>query len=327
MESWFYIHPQSHLQQYQEKEGHQIMKTLRLVAILGFVLAGIALLVVPSQAAPAATNAGFTPTRFTVQDEGTEGKPDLLLIPGLSSSRAVWDAEAKLLAPKYRLHLVQINGFAGSPAGPNASGPLLAPIVEELHAYIVANKLHPIVMGHSMGGLLTLMLALNHPEDVRKMVIVDALPFAGVLANPAATATSIKPQVELLQRQMMALPADQYAAMQTMLAAQMVKNSDAQKLVATSIIASDRAVTVEAMAEDIQTDLRADVASIKMPVLVLYAIDPEAQQPDPAKYEATVQAAYKPMPKVKLVKIDSSRHYIMYDQPQKFDAAVKEFLK
>jgi pimeloyl-ACP methyl ester carboxylesterase len=81
------------------------------------------------------------------------------------------------------------------------------------------------------------------------------------------------------------------------------------------------------MEEDLETDLRLDVASIKSPALVLYAYDSAAQQPDPAAYEAAVQVAYKKMPNVTLKRIDDSRHFIMYDQPEKFDAAVEEFLK
>jgi pimeloyl-ACP methyl ester carboxylesterase len=303
------------------------MKNLRFLIIAEFVFAGIVLLNVPSYAASADAMASFTPARFSIVVQGTVSKPDLLLIPGLSSSRAVWDAEAKLLAPNYRLHLVQIGGFAGAPAGPNASGPLLVPIVEELHAYIAANHLHPVVIGHSMGGLMALMLAIRHPEDVSKIVIVEALPFYAVLFNPAATVESLKPQVEMIKQQMMAMPADQYAAMQPMMAAQMVKNPDGQKLVAASSLASDRAVSVEALVEDMQTDLRAEVSSLKTPMLMIYAVDPATQQPDPAKYEAAVQDAYKAMPNVKLTRIDDSRHFIMYDQPEKFDAAVEGFLR
>ena len=303
------------------------MKTLRLLATAGLVLAGVALLVLPSCAAQADNTPAFVPTRFTVVDQGTVGKPDVLLIPGMSSSRAVWEAEAKRLAPNYRLHMVQIAGFAGSPAGPNANGLVLLPVVEELHAYITANKLHPMVVGHSMGGLMTLMLADRHPDDVRKIVIVDALPFAAVLIDPAATPASIKPQAEAIRQQMMQLPVDQYVAMQPVVASGMVTNPDAQKLVAASFVASDRAVAVQAMQEDLQTDLRPELAFIKTPALVLYAYDPSAQQPDAATYEATVQAAYKPMPNVILTRIEDSRHLIMYDQPEKFDAAVQAFFK
>jgi pimeloyl-ACP methyl ester carboxylesterase len=130
-----------------------------------------------------------------------------------------------------------------------------------------------------------------------------------------------------MRKQMMAVPADQYAAMQSTIAAQLVKDPEGQKLVAASSGTSDRAVVVEAMAEDMQTDLRADVAKIQTPTLVLYEYDPTLQQPDPNAYEALVKAGYAPMPHVTLVRVDGSRHFIMYDQPAKFDAALEGFLK
>ena len=306
------------------------MRVMQWLAMMALVLAGVVLLVMPARgqaAAKALKTAAFVPTRFTVVDEGTVGKPDVVLIPGLSSSRAVWDAEAKLLAPNYRLHLVQVDGFAGAPAGPNATGPMLAPIVEELHGYIAASGMKPVVVGHSLGGLWALMLADKYPGDVRKMVIVDALPYYAVLFNPEATVETMKPMVDAMQQQMLAVPADQYAAMQGMIAAQLVKDPAAQKLVAASSATSERAVVVKAMGEDMQTDMRGDVAKIETPTLVLYEYDSTMQQPDPAMYEAAMKAGYKLMPHVTLEKVEGSRHFIMYDQPAKFDAAVEGFLK
>ena len=105
----------------------RVMKVMQWLATVVLVLAGVTLLVQPLTAhAQAAATAGRqqlssrVPTRFTVIDEGTVGKPDVVLIPGLGSSRAVWDGEVKLLAPNYRLHLVQVDGFAGAPAGANS---------------------------------------------------------------------------------------------------------------------------------------------------------------------------------------------------------------
>lgn len=296
------------------------MKALRFLATLAFVLAGIALLIAPSHAA------GFSPTRFTVTDNGTVNKPDILLIPGLSSSKAVWDAEAKLLAPNYRLHIVQVGGFAGAPAGPNATGAMLPGVVEELHQYIVAAKMHPVVMGHSLGGLLALMLADKHPEDVSKLIIVDSLPFYSVLFAPEATVEIARQKAEQMKAQLIAMPDDQFAAMVPQSAAGMVKNADAQKLVAASALASDRTVFANAVAEEMTTDLRGDVATIKTPTLMLYPYDASAV-PDVTKIDAVYQTAYKSMPNVKLVRIDDSRHFIMYDQPAKLDAAVEGFLK
>ena len=300
------------------------MKIFRLLVTLAFVLGGIALLCAPSHAQ---ATKPFTPTRFTITDAGTVGKPDVVLIPGLASSKAVWDGEAKLLAPNYRLHIVQIDGFAGAPAGPNATGAFLVPVAEELHTYIVANRMHPAVMGHSLGGLLALMLADKHPEDASKLIIVDSLPFYSVLFNSEATVESVKPQVDVIREKLLSASAEQFAAMQPMVAEALVKNTDAQKLVVASSVASDRTVFVNAMCEDMQTDLRGDMATIKTPTLMLYPYDATAQGADPAKVDKLYTTAYAAEPNKKLVRIDDSRHFIMYDQPGKMDAAVETFLK
>lgn len=312
------------------------MRILQWLATMALVVAGVVLLVMPSRAqvaADAKVGGSVTtgPTRFTVVDEGTAGKPDVVLIPGLASSRAVWDTEAKLLAPNYRLHLVQVDGFAGAPAGANATGPMLPAVVEELHQYIgtlsVAGGMKPVVIGHSLGGLWALMLADKYPGDVRKMVIVDALPYYAVVFNPAATVETMKPQVEVIRQQILAVAADQYAAMQPAMVAQMVKNKDAQKELVEVSISTDRKVLVNAMCEDMLTDMRGEVATIKTPTLMLYPYDPDLQGPDPAMVDAMYKNAYKSMPNVTLVRVDASRHFIMYDQPAKLDAAVEGFLK
>jgi pimeloyl-ACP methyl ester carboxylesterase len=303
------------------------MRILQWLATAALVVAGVMLLVVPVRAQGTADAKAFVPTRFTVVDEGTVGKPDVVLIPGLASSRTVWDAEAKLLGPNYRLHLVQVDGFAGTPAGPNATGLFLPAVVEELHHYIATRGMQPVVIGHSLGGLWAMMLADKYPADVRKMVIVDTLPYYAVLFNAAVTVEEMKPQAEVMRQQILAVPADQYAAMQGGMMAAMSNSAEGQKAATASSLSSDRAVVAEAMYEDLLTDLRGDVGTIKTPTMVLYEYDATSKMPDPAVYETTIKAAYQPMPNVTLVKVDGSRHFIMYDQPAKLDAAVEGFLK
>jgi pimeloyl-ACP methyl ester carboxylesterase len=298
---------------------------LRLVALLLF-LAGILLLQKPifGQSITAA------PTRFSVVIEGVApGKgPDVILIPGLSSSRDVYAAEAKLLTASHRLHLIQIAGFAGDPAGPNATGPILAPIVEQLHQYIVTNKLQPVpVIGHSLGGLLALMLDQAHPEDVSKLLIVDTLPFYALVFAPEATVDTVKPQAAAMRDQMLTAPPDVFASIANQTASFLVINPEARKLVAANSIASDRTVMTNAMYEDLITDLRPQLAGIKTPTTLLYPFDAAAIGPDSSKIDTVYISAYSTMPNLKIHRIDDSRHFIMYDQPAAFDKAVQTFLK
>ncbi len=255
----------------------------------------------------------------------------MLLIPGLASSAAVWDGEVKKLAPNYRLHVVQVDGFAGAAAGGNAGAsdaqPMLPGIVDELHKYIAASGMKPVVIGHSLGGLLTLMLEAKYPADVRKAVIVDTLPYYAVLFSPTATVDAMKPMAAGIKQQIVVTPADQYAATQQVMMAAMAKSAEGQKAAIASSVASDRAVVAEALYEDLLTDERPSLASIETPTLVLYEYDASSKMPDSNAYEAMVKDGYHAMPHVTLVRVEDSRHFIMYDQPEKLDAAVEAWLK
>jgi pimeloyl-ACP methyl ester carboxylesterase len=303
-----------------------VMKAIRLMFALALIVAGVLLLLNRPVSAQTPPKPGPGLTHITVVDAGTAGKPDVVLIPGLGSSRAVWDAETKLLTPNFRVHLVQLNGFGGSPAGGNATGAILPGVVDDLHAYITGKAMHPAVVGHSLGGLLALMLADKYPADVSKLVIVDSLPFYGLVFDPNATVASIAPQGKMIHDQIVGMPAEQFAAMQPMMVGAMVKNADGVKAVSAMDIASDRTVFANAMVEDLQTDLRGEMAKIKTPTLLLYPWD-ASTSPDPTGISAVYLAQYKPMPNVTLVRIDDSRHFIMYDQPAKLDAAMEAFLK
>jgi pimeloyl-ACP methyl ester carboxylesterase len=297
--------------------------TLRLITLL-FLLAGVLLLRKPvfGQAIPAA------PTRFSVVIQGVApGKgADVLFIPGLASSRDVYASEAKLLTATYRLYLVQIAGFAGEPAGPNATGPILSPVVEQLHQYIADNHLQKVpVIAHSLGGLLALMLAQAHPEDISKLLIIDTLPFYGLVFNPGATVENVAPQAKAMHDQFVAIPNDQFAATAPFYTDRLVKDPEGQRLVSAASIASDRSVFANAMLEDLETDVRPQLASIKTPTTLLYPY--ESAQGPVADVTALYTTAYATMPNINLIRIDDSRHFIMYDQRAAFDKAVQAFLK
>ena len=270
--------------------------------------------------------AATAPTRFTVTVEGNAKGPAVLLLPGLTSSRQVFDAEAANLAPTDHLYRVQINGFAGQPAGANATGPLLVPVVEELHQYLAANHLHPAIIGHSLGGLLGLMLADAHPEDVQKLLIVDSLPFYALVFNPQATVASVTPQAQAMRDGMMKQTPEQASASALQVAGYLAKDPAGVKLVAANSAASDRYVMATAMYEDMVTDLRPRLATIKTPTTLLYPVDTSLIGPDTTKIDTLYTTAYGTMPNVTIHRIDDSRHFIMLDQPAAFHAAVLTFL-
>jgi len=117
--------------------------------------------------------------RNRFSDEIVGRGPDLDFIPGLASSRDAWKATAERLKNHCRVHLIQVAGFAGEPARANAQGPVLAPTAEAVDAHLVEQRLSPAtVIGHSLGSTMILYLAERHPADLKKTLIVDAVPFS-----------------------------------------------------------------------------------------------------------------------------------------------------
>jgi pimeloyl-ACP methyl ester carboxylesterase len=298
-----------------------------MTRFLAAALAATALLVPASaEAAPgkAPHSAAAAPTRFSVTVTGSG--PDVILIPGLSTPREVWAATAAEFAGTHRLHLVQIAGFGGTPAGPNAQGDILEGSVAELERYIAAHRLRkPAIVGHSMGGLIALMLAERSPDSVGKVMVVDALPFIGTLFAPDASIETVRPQAERLRSAMArAAGPEQRRAGAEQVAAGLAKTPEARALVARWVVESDPLVSAEAAYEDLVTDARPGLRSIRVPVTVLFACDPPALPLERAR--SLYAAAYAETPLLELKPIEGSYHFIMLDRPDAFNAALRAFL-
>lgn len=260
---------------------------------------------------------------ISIVSEGS-GSP-VVLIPGLSSPRAVWDGVAPELARSHRVILVQINGFAGDDPGANLEPGILSGTVEELHTWLAANKLAPAkIVGHSMGGLLALQLANSHPEDASALMIVDALPYVGDIFLPNATIAQVEPRAKMIREQMVASygKSDPAAAERT--ASGMALTPAAQAKVAAWIEKADARVSGEAMYEDMTTDLRPDMASIATPITLVF---PYSKAMPKERADPFYKGEYAKAPNVTFVPIADSAHFVMLDQPQAFAAALADFVK
>ena len=272
----------------------------------------------------------YTAAADTVSDRITvtvRGKgPDVILIPGLTCSAAVWDATAAHLEAHYRLHLVQVAGFGGLPAKANANGPIIQPVVDALDAYIKTSQLKaPYIIGHSLGGLMGMMLVQQHSEDAGKLMLVDSLPFFCVLFG-AKDAAAAELQAAMMRDMVLNENQEAYARGESQFLSTLVKSPAGLKAATAWAIASDKSVVARATYEDMTTDLRAKLAEIKTPVTMLYPWDASAGLPV-AAVDGLYQENFAALPNKKLVRIDDSRHFIMLDQSAAFMAQVDAFLK
>ena len=255
------------------------------------------------------------PERISVTVRGKG--PDVVLIPGLACSNAVWDVTAKQLEGRFRLHIVQVAGFGGAPLGANAQGPVVQPTIDAIDAYIKTNKLKaPKVIGHSLGGLMGMMLAIQHPEDVGKLMIVDSLPFFGVIFGMDDVAAA-KEQAATMRDAMLNETQDAYAEGENAFLPSLVKSPEGLKAVTKWAVDSDKSVVARALYEDMTTDLRPKLKDIKTPVTMLYPFDSSTGMAQEA-VDGLYKDNFAALPNKTLVRIDDSRHFIMLDQPEAF---------
>ena len=251
----------------------------------------------------------FAPTRFSVEVVGSG--PDVILIPGLTASKEVWRGTVNAV-PGYRYHLVQVAGFAGAPARGNAQGEVVAPLAAEIARYIDANRLRGASMvGHSMGGTVAMMVAARHPGRAGKVMVVDMLP------QPAGLVGSSPERVRGLADALRGLSRSEDGRRLIGSAIRMFGNAE------TAENGSDEDVVARATHELALTDLTPELPRIAAPLTVVFAgFDAERS----AAAQRSYAAAYAPRKGTRLVRIDDSGHMIMYDQPTRFRAALRDFL-
>ncbi|KNX77361.1 alpha/beta hydrolase [Pseudomonas sp. 250J] len=300
---------------------------MRIAMILAAVGTTLSLMSTSLSASPGQPSSPL-PTdqqRISVQVEG-EGR-DVILIPGLASSREVWTDLTTRLRQSQRLHLVQLAGFAGLPALSDSEGKVVAPVAEAIADYIRTQHIEaPVIIGHSLGGEVALMLGARHPDQVGRLMIVDALPFYTLLIDPSATSKTATVQAAAMRSSLLAASPEQSEAMQKASIARLAKTEAVRPGLVSAGISSDRKTVADAVYELMVTDLRPELGCISAPVEVVYAYDDFYGVPA-SSVDATFRRAYASTPDIHFTRIDDSFHFVMLDQPERFASVVETFLK
>lgn len=99
--------------------------------------------------------------------------PPLIIAPGLFGSARNWTAIAKQLGRQRQVIALDMRNHGDSFWDDDHSYPAMADDIAEV---INAHGGKADVLGHSMGGKTAMMLALNHPDLVRRLIVADIAP-------------------------------------------------------------------------------------------------------------------------------------------------------
>jgi N-formylmaleamate deformylase len=248
----------------------------------------------------------FQPTAFSVEVKG-HGRP-VILIPGLGCPSTVWrDTVAHLSAQPggYETHTLTLAGFAGAP---RIAEPLASTTVHELARYIRDRHLEsPVIVGHSLGGVIAYWLAEDEPALVGPTIVVDSDAPDGSDPGSAAAAR------------------DRWSRASDEQFAQQVKDGFGQmsakparlEPVLAEVARSDRRAMGDVVYETSMVDVRARLDRIQAPVLLVLA--------DSGLQDQFRDSGAK-LRNREVVVVPNAKHFVMLDEPDRFYAAVDGFL-
>ena len=143
--------------------------------------------------------AGFSTSDFALGEATIHARvggsgPPLLLLHGYPQSHLMWARVAPALAERFTVVVPDLRGYGRSSAPPSRNGERYSKRVMAKDAVALMSALgHETfaVAGHDRGGRVAYRLALDHPEVVTKIAVLDIVPtwemWAGMDAARAMT--------------------------------------------------------------------------------------------------------------------------------------------
>jgi 3-oxoadipate enol-lactonase len=264
-----------------------------------------------ANSAPMKTDDG----RFAYEAAGDPDLPPLVFLHGIGGAARAWRGQLEFFGKRFRTIAWDMPGYGGSAPLPTVSIAALADALQDFLAGAGATR--PVLVGHSIGGMIVQQLLANNPGIAGAVVLAQTSPafgkpdgdwqkaFIGARLGPldrGETLVSLAPSLvqelvgdnpdprgmELARDCMAAVPEATYRA--TMLAL-------------------------------MGFDLRGALKNIEVPTLLLSGSkDNNAPAPMMAK-----MASY--VPSAKYVELEGVGHLANLERPEAFNVALDDFLK
>lgn len=256
--------------------------------------------------------------RFYYETAGSPDAPPLLIITGITdyTAKTAWQV-AGLSAD---FHVITFDNRGAGRSSPIPPGYTTAAMANDAAAVLDALEIDSAdVFGFSMGGMIALNLALNHPRRVRRMVL--GCTSAGgplwvssderVLAAFAEPETSDDPRQEYYHRMWMSI-SDAFVA----------ERPDVVERLADIAVANPQ--TPEAFFSQLQAILSHDVAArlgdIRQPALVLHGDADRLIPPDNGRRLA------RGLPNAELILYPGAGHLFFVERADEVNGDIRRFL-
>lgn len=236
------------------------------------------------------------PHRIHAAEFGTEGEP-LVLLHGLSGSSRWWRRNVPALARGARVVVPDVIGFGRTRL--RGRLPPIGEIADLLAGWMDRLALGPVdLVGHSMGGQISVHLAARHPERIRRLVLVDA---AGI-PRPVTPRALVRFAAEVSPPRRWGDP------------------FFLPTIVGDALLAGPRTI-LRAIGHIMRDDVRALLPQVAAPTLVIWG---ELDTIIPVEHARDFREG---IPGARLAVLRGAAHNPMVDRPDEFNRLVADFLR
>jgi pimeloyl-ACP methyl ester carboxylesterase len=252
-----------------------------------------------------------------VERFGNPAARSIVFIPALFCGSWQWNAQINSLAPTYDILVVTLPGFDGRP--PVEGDDLMQRAAQSLHVLLTTHRLNrPIVVGHSLGGTISVYYAEHFPHDMTGVVTVEGgYPLATTQAARDAYVAKSTAAYEGIDRRAVGEVIRKQTLQYTITSKTDV--DEVEPLAARTDPSAVRAWMRAALTLDLTPELQ----RVRVPLTVIIPFDPDIDpyqgfQSAEAKLAAYARWVAK-VPNAKVILITPSRHFVMFDQPVNFE--------
>ncbi|MDP2961815.1 MAG: pimeloyl-ACP methyl ester esterase BioH [Sulfurimicrobium sp.] len=248
--------------------------------------------------------------------EVTGSGPDLALIHGWGMHGGIWDGVSAELARQFQVHALDLPGYGTSAACQPCDLATLAQMVAEALPTVTH------VIGWSLGGLVAQRWALDHPRQVRRLMLVGSSP---CFVQRSDWANGIDPVI--LQTFAQDLDSDYAGTLLRFLSLQ-ARNGESlrtvMKYLRAALFAKGRPsaeVLKAGLNVLLDTDLRGEVENLTMPLAILHG------ERDMLAPVAAAQWIKTQVDGARLEVIPGCAHAPFLSHPETFLRVAKEFFQ
>jgi pimeloyl-ACP methyl ester carboxylesterase len=270
-----------------------IARRLRLLLLPVLLLAAC----VPALGFAAAAPPGAAPAKLPPVRKGEAPRFEVVLIHGLGGAAAEWDQVEPYLKGTFRVFNFELAGHGRTQP---VMDPTIASEARRLDAFIRDNGIaNASLVGHGLGGMIAMQYALDHPDDVYRLILLDTAPKQLASAEEKA----------LIGRQLIE-SYDHFVAQRYSV---MSPNDEVSKRIMDMALKTHAPSFVSLLMSSFDFDLTDRLTSLKVPMLV---IGSEMMLPKADDVQPTLAAmGYGKARSLSFKRFAATGHYIMLEQP------------